>query len=213
MKTINLGNTLIIGDSYSTFSGYVPEGYDVWYNTAVHPDNGVLDVDKTWWRRLFCKVDGTVVLNDSWSGTTVCNTGYNGQDVSSRSFVARAKRLSDESFFERERIDTVLVFGGTNDSWANAPLGDDDDPDGDLYCVRPAIFHLQRLLSTVKTHPRVIFIINPIIKESIVSAFVAAAQAYGTEVCLIDAIDLFDGHPTDRGMSDIAEGLYAYLEK
>ena len=58
MNSVNLGNTLVIGDSYSTFAGYVPEGYDVWYNTTVHPDNKVLDVDKTWWQRIFKKVDG-----------------------------------------------------------------------------------------------------------------------------------------------------------
>ena len=28
---MSLGNVLIFGDSYSTFEGYVPEGYDVYY--------------------------------------------------------------------------------------------------------------------------------------------------------------------------------------
>ena len=37
MKSI--GKVLILGDSYSTFLGYVPTGFDYWYSENIHPDN------------------------------------------------------------------------------------------------------------------------------------------------------------------------------
>ncbi|MBQ8588463.1 MAG: hypothetical protein IJ454_03635, partial [Clostridia bacterium] len=85
-----LGNVFILGDSYSTFQGYIPEGYAHYYGEEgpnyleSNPEmkltaNDVCDVAHTWWYDLV-KENGTLLRNCSWSGTTICNTGYHGKD-------------------------------------------------------------------------------------------------------------------------------------
>ena len=66
----------ILGDSYSTFDGYIPEGNACWYFTTPQGENDVVAVEQTWWHQ-FCREGGyELVLNESYSGATVCNTGY-----------------------------------------------------------------------------------------------------------------------------------------
>lgn len=209
MNVPSIGRTVIIGDSYSTFEGHIPKGNDFWYSKSVHKDNGVLDVGLTWWYKLFDKVDGTLVLNESWSGAPICHTGYNSQDASFKSYVTRVDKLICDGFFEREKIDTVLVFGGTNDSWAGSPLGEENSTD--LYCVRPAITYLARRLSLVSPTPRVIFIINPIIKQEITETFYSVCKQFDAEALLLSPPDINEGHPTALGMADICRDVYNYL--
>ena len=46
----------ILGDSYSTFQGYIPEGNAIWYGTekpySRNLENDVTRVDDTWWYQL-----------------------------------------------------------------------------------------------------------------------------------------------------------------
>jgi hypothetical protein len=123
---MNLGNVLIMGDSYSTFEGYNPEGYRHYYAPVPRPDTNtdVVKVEHTWWHPLLAKTNANLILNNSWSGSTIGYTGYNGDDNSQTcSFIYRLRQLIAEGFFEKNKIDTVLVFGGTNDNWCCAPLG------------------------------------------------------------------------------------------
>ena len=38
----------ILGDSYSTFDGYIPEGNACWYFTTPQGENDVVSVEQTW---------------------------------------------------------------------------------------------------------------------------------------------------------------------
>ena len=68
----------VLGDSYSTFQGYIPEGNASWYFTRPQGDNDVVRVEDTWWHQFCAKNGYELVLNESWSGSTICNTGYDG---------------------------------------------------------------------------------------------------------------------------------------
>ncbi len=119
---IKLGNVFILGDSYSTFKNCIPEGFATYYS----PEKENCDVEKmedTWWGIVLNATESNLVLNSSWSGTTICNTGYNGDDNSNKSFIARFDKLIADGFFEQNKIDTFLLFGGTNDCWAYSPMG------------------------------------------------------------------------------------------
>ena len=129
-----LGSVFILGDSYSTFEGYIPDGYGCYYfskgpnylpelSKTECGSNDVCNVEQTWWYPIV-KENGNLVQNCSWSGTTICNTGYDGKDNSEVSFIARMEKLSDAGFFEENKIDTFFLFGGSNDSWSDAPLGE-----------------------------------------------------------------------------------------
>ena len=100
---MTFNNVLIFGDSYSTFEGYIPQGYDVYYTK--NGDNDVKSVDKTWWYSLITETNSKLVLNDSWSGSTIGYTGYGNSDCSkSSSFIRRLRKLSEEGFFENNTM-------------------------------------------------------------------------------------------------------------
>ena len=103
----------ILGDSYSTFQGMNPEGYAPFYP---NDKNDVTKVEQTWWS-LYIKAMGyELEKNNSWGGTTICNTGYGGMDATANSFNARYELLGNP--------DIIFVFGGTNDAWARSPIGE-----------------------------------------------------------------------------------------
>ena len=106
----------ILGDSYSTFKGYVlPDSNFVWYPQKVE-NNDVQDVQQLWWHILIRENGYRLCQNNSFSGATICHTGYEKADYRDRSYCTRLNNLGSP--------DIILVFGGTNDSWAHAPIGD-----------------------------------------------------------------------------------------
>ena len=220
-----LGNIFILGDSYSTFTGYIPDGYCAYYTPqgpdyiAKNPDlklekEQVCRVEQTWWYNL-SKDYGTLIRNCSWSGTTICNTGYNGIDRSEMSFVARMKKLIKEGYFNENRIDTFFLFGGTNDSWANSPLGDrltSDWNDADLYNVLPAFSYLINLLILELPETRLYCILNDELKSEIKEFYKITCERNGVDIIELCNIDKINGHPTIKGMSEIREQVFDYLK-
>ena len=211
---MKLGNVLILGDSYSTFEGHIPEGYAPHYGKNLHPECGIKKVSETWWQRLIDKTESRLILNSSWSGTTVSHTGYNKSDCIDRSFAARLDRLIEEGFFEKNSIDTVLVFGGTNDNWAGSPIGElmyTEWTTQDLYSFKPAFCYvLNRLREAVPT-ARVISIVNTELKAEVVDGMLKACEHYGVQCLSLCDIEKVNGHPTAKGMEQICEQVLHIL--
>jgi len=197
----------ILGDSYSTYEGYVPEGYDIYYGPNSKYDARVSDVNLTWWGRYLKNTNSTLVRNCSWSGSTICHTGYDGADKIGNSFITRMEKLINEGFFKENKVDTFFVFGGTNDSWANAPLGEKMYSGWevkDLYSVLPAICYLLNLLKENLPETRIICLLNSgIYKKEITDTFIEACQKYDIEYIEIKDFDMLTGHPTELGMEQI----------
>ena len=202
-------NTLIFGDSYSTFKGYVPEGYLIHYSENERPDTDVTQVSQTWWHQVVEKADLKLVLNNSWSGSTIGYTGYRNIDCSkSSSFIYRLRQLIENDFFAKNQIDTVFVFGGTNDSWSNAPLGEikySDWEEKDLFSVLPAVCYFLNLLKETLPQTKIYCLINTEIKPEIASCMKNACEKYGITPVVFDKIDKKSGHPTIQGMKDISD--------
>lgn len=215
-----IGNLLIIGDSYSTYEGYNPEGYAVYYSKEGRGDPEFMvtkmDVRDTWWMRLVSSTDAHLVHNNSWSGSTLCYTGYSGDCSHTSSFIYRYRQLKAQGFFEENKIDTVLVFGGTNDSWANAPLGElkyDNFEESDLFSVLPAFSYFMKTLKEDLPESRIVFIANCDIKVEIVEAIKTLGEHFGIEVVALSGITKEHGHPNAQGMKEIFEQAKAVLEK
>ena len=83
----------IFGDSYSTFEGSIPQGNAIWYFNAPKNQNDVSKVEQTWWHQAIALLGGRLEKNESYSGSTICNTGYDKKDFSKISFLARQGRL------------------------------------------------------------------------------------------------------------------------
>ncbi len=214
---MSIGRFAILGDSYSTFEGCIAEGHATWYVPEGVERTLPTDVFKkedTWWYQFVAETGSELVYNTSWSGSTICNTGYEGEDFSAFSFITRFDKLIAEGFFEKNNIETFLIFGGTNDSWSDAPLGEpmfEGWSKEDLYKVFPAIFYLLNRVKSNLEGIRVIFILNDGLKDEINKTFSEACAKYDIEIIKLKNIDKISDHPSIKGMKEIKEQIIEYL--
>ena len=211
-------NFMIIGDSYSTYKGCIPSGYAVYYSAEgageAHPASK-MEKEETWWMRFIAKTGWNLVQNNSWSGSTISYTCYEGRDVSmSASYIYRYRQLLRQDYFRKNKIDTLIVFGGTNDSWCEAPLGEvkyEGFTEKDLYSVCPAICYLMKTMKEDLGDIRIVFILNSGLKSAIGECMKEAGERYGIEVISLSGIEKLGGHPNARGMEQICEQVIASL--
>ena len=201
----------IFGDSYSTFEGYLtPDTMETWYFDR-HDDprrTDVSSVRQTWWWQVIQRMGWKLEVNNSWSGATICNTGYEDADYTHRSFVTRLNSLGSP--------DIILLLGATNDSWCGAPIGEYKYADwrrADLYTFRPALAYLLSHLQDRYPTARLYYILNSDLKESINTSVAQICQHYGVPLIRLSGIDKTSGHPNIRGMQQIADQVVAALKE
>ena len=208
-------NFLIFGDSYSTHKDIIPEGYPHYYSNEGRCEDRPetkMTVSETWWGRFIENDGASLVHNNSWSGSTIGYTGYTGDCSESSSFIYRYDQLLKAGFFDKNEIDTVLVFGGTNDSWSNAPLGEEQYLDfkrEDLFSVLPAICYFMKRLKDELPDKRIVFIANCEIKPVIIEAMRHSAERIGVDYVALSDVEKNFGHPTIKGM----ESIYNQVKK
>ena len=104
------GKTLsILGDSISTYAGYIPAGNANYYTGS---NCGVSSVDDTWWMKIINAFGMTLNLNNSWSGSRVTTT--NG--ATSAGCGTRCQDLGTTP-------DVIIVYMGINDFNNEVALG------------------------------------------------------------------------------------------
>ncbi len=189
----------ILGDSYSTYKGYIPDNYAPFYPDA---NNDVKDVSQMWWSLYIDAKGYQLEKNDSWGGTTICGTGYGRMDSSASAFTARVGLLGDP--------DIIFVFGGTNDAWARSPIGEykySDWTKEDCKSFRPALACL--LDSLQKTYPEaeIYSILNFELREEINESSREVCKHYGVQLIELHDIEKQNGHPSVAGMKAICEQL------
>lgn len=102
----------VLGDSISTFAGYVPSGNGVWYNGN---NNGVSSVNDIWWKKLTDALEASLLVNDAWSGSRVTTTDGDA----SAGCMARCTRLHSGNV----NPDVIIVYLGINDFNNGVALG------------------------------------------------------------------------------------------
>lgn len=109
----------ILGDSISTYDGYIPEGFAVFY-----PLGGVVtDVSQTWWMRLLEDTGMELCSNDSSSGSTCVGDSLSLDDPK---YGCSGYRISLIAGKQGKMPDVIIVYMGTNDLLIGVPLGDND---------------------------------------------------------------------------------------
>lgn len=199
----------VLGDSYSTFEGWVsPVDNELWYFAEpLTQRTDVATVEQTWWHMFIESGDYELAINNSYSGSTICNTGYNGADYSKRSFITRVNNLN--------RPDVILIFGATNDSWAGVPIGEykySDWSETELYTFRPAMAKLLWYIAENYPAAKPYFIVNDGLKSEIVESIMTICGRYDVPYIKLQGIDKIDGHPSVRGMKQICDQISAALE-
>ena len=197
----------ILGDSYSTFEGYVVEGNELWYGSSPQWDRGndVVRVWDTWWHQLIDDNGLQLEVNDSWSGSTVCTTSYNGVHRPDNAFISKMRidRLGNP--------DVILVFGGTNDMWAGSPLGDyqyADWTEDDLRNFRPALCYLFDQLHKHYPNALIYNIENTELRGEFYESCEVICKHYGVTRVRLHHISKQLGHPSIDGMNAIARQVW-----
>ena len=212
-KAQNSKSISILGDSYSTFQGYLqPDTNAVWYWDNVEAMNtDVHHVRETWWHQFIKKNGYRLCINNSFSGSTICYSGYKTigpdfTDYSDRAFVTRLDQLGGP--------DIIFVFGGTNDSWAGSPIGEykySGWTREDLFSFRPAMACMLEKMIDRYPNVKIYFLLNDDLRDEIDESVKTICSHY--EVDLIELVDIhkINGHPSVKGMRQICEQIEAYI--
>ena len=189
----------VLGDSYSTFVGIIPSNYSSFYP---NDRNDVTKIEQTWWS-LYVNAKGYALeKNDSWGGTTICGTGYGGMDSSRSNFISRVDSLGNP--------DIIFVFGGTNDAWANSPMGEyqySDWTKDDCKYFRPALACLTDMLQKRYANAEICFILNSELREPVNESMREVCKHYNVKLVELHNIEKQNGHPSINGMKSICDQL------
>lgn len=194
----------ILGDSYSTYKGYIPENYAPFYPDA---NNDVKDVEQMWWSLYIDAKGYQLEKNDSWGGTTICGTGYGRMDSSRSAFTSRVDQLGDP--------DIIFIFGGTNDAWAGSPIGEyqySDWTKEDCKSFRPALACLLDMLMKRYPDAEIYSILNSELREEINESSREICKHYGIQLIELHDIEKQNGHPSVKGMKSICEQLIESID-
>lgn len=96
----------ILGDSVSTFQGYTPKGYSVYYDRYMQEYNGLKNVSDTWWDRVIQSMHGRLCVNNSYSGSKVT-----GDTFPAAACEERLQNLGTPEYSP----DYILIYAGFND--------------------------------------------------------------------------------------------------
>ncbi len=112
--------------------------------------------------------------------------------------------------------DIIFIFGGTNDSWANAPIGEyvyENWTPQQLYSVRPAMAYMLSTMVDYYPGTDIYFIINSELKPEINESITSLCERYGVTPIMLHDIDKKAGHPSIKGMEQIAEQVKQHLKQ
>jgi len=197
----------ILGDSYSTFEGYMtPATNELWYYAHPGGSTDVNDVSQTWWHKFIKDGGYRLCVNNSYSGSTIGYYGYSGNDYSQRSFITRMNNLGCP--------DIIFIFGGTNDSWAGAKVGEykyENLRRDDFFSFRPALAFLLKSMTDRYLNTDIYFLVNDGLRDEITESIVEVCKHYGVKFIRLHDIDKKDGHPTIKGHAMIAEQIKTAL--
>ena len=218
----------VLGDSISTLEGYSVPKSAVYYDTAHKVASGVLTPLDTWWGQVIDEFGGELLINNSFSGSTVCWHP---------SFEIQSYSCSDErtASLDKESIlpDVIMIYMGTND-WGNGfrvfcdercdPVADNlviffsayqqmlkklktNYPNAEIWCLTLPISQC----STKKNFAFPYYYGGRNISEYC-EAIRLCASEYGCRVIDLyntaDPYDTLDGfHPTASGMKTIASAV------
>lgn len=114
----------ILGDSISTFEGWIPvaDGHNLAHRKRYPQANLLTDVKLTWWHRLITNLGAKLGINDSWAGSRVHNSASsNSGDQGPDACMASITRITNLG--ANGTPDLILFYGGTNDAGGGITLG------------------------------------------------------------------------------------------
>lgn len=103
----------IVGDSISTYAGFVPEGYAVYYDYDMQRKNKLDSVYDIWWAKVNQALHAYLCVNNSYSGSKV--TGHTFPASSSDLRTSLLHTATDKP-------NIILIYIGFNDFGNGVPI-------------------------------------------------------------------------------------------
>lgn len=103
----------ILGDSISTYEGFQPQGYAVYYQNYYRQINGLTSVYDTWWAKVNQYLHAYVCVDNAYSGSKVTGTEFP---------CACSKERTESLHTASARPDIILVYIGFNDWGSGEPV-------------------------------------------------------------------------------------------
>ncbi len=189
----------ILGDSISAFVGCVPDGFPSHYDGC---NCDVRFADDMWWSEVLSRLNATLLVNGSWSGSFVCKA--HGCEIESYGCSdLRTGTLHRDGVLP----DVILLFLGTNDCGRGFPCQSEDKTDLSAFenAYNAMLGKLERNYPKAKIY--CITLMKRARAEGYNAALCKAAVAHGATIVDLSALtpQTHDGlHPTREGMRQIA---------
>ena len=225
----------ILGDSISTFAGYIPvaDGFNLEHLARYPQDNLLTDVNETWWMQIINEFDAKLGINDSWRGSTV--SGYPSVTTGVAGYLAAMSNPTQiQNLGSNGTPDVILFYGGTNDLAHTPKLGEFDpetapkeaqfetlkwDNLADGYCnaiLRLRYFYPDaEIIAMFPTFTKSYYTNDKLAQGNALLAEIC--EHYGIKYvdlryCGISVSDLPDGiHPDAKGMDYITDAVIEIL--
>lgn len=205
----------ILGDSFSTYKDWIPKEYTTWYGNG---DTNINGVEETWCHLLKSEYDMLLLCNCSYSGSTVCTTGYEEMD-DSQTFIFRMKDYLGEKNISAPKPDILFIEGGINDTYASpaGALQYRNWTEEDLKKSLPAYCYMLDYLKHYNPNTRIICMISDIVSPELQKGYIEACPHYHVEYLFFppeesDTELLRDGHPTTKGHRAIYDAVRKYID-
>ena len=214
-----------MGDSISTYAGYNPAGYSVFYDEHNAERNGMTSVYDTWWAKVNQFLHACICVNNSFSGSKV-----SGGKFPSASSEQRTSSLHTANHLP----DLILIYIGFNDFGNGIRITADPSEDA------PSFFesYYGMLKRIQKNYPNSRILCGTLMESFIKdndnwsfphkwggisfceysAAIKIAAKLAGADVIDLAALNMryetLDGsHPTKNGHYTIAQAWISCLQK
>lgn len=111
----------ILGDSISTYEGYNPPDYKVFYQGEMLRKNELTSVYDTWWAQVNQFLGAYLCVNNAYSGSSVTGTLPYSASETKRTWALHTQQYSPN---------IVLVYIGFNDFGQGAPVSKTEEKGG-----------------------------------------------------------------------------------
>lgn len=219
----------ILGDSISTLERHSVPEHASYYTYSNCLETGVFIPSDTWWGQVIDALDGRLLVNDSFSQSTVCfHPQYEIQ-----SYGCSEKRTSELDKHGR-LPDVIMIFMGTNDWGRGTPIPSTDEndltrfssayrkmldrikknyPEAELWCFTLAVSTYSK-----QKDFRFPYCYGGTHIEKYCEVIRTCAKASGARIIdLYEAAEPYDTvdqfHPTAEGMQTIAKAVLNELTK
>ena len=218
----------ILGDSISTFEGCSQPKDAAYYDRAKKMETGVLTPADTWWGIVLESLGGKLLVNNSWSGSTVCNHP---------AFEVPSYACSEErtSALSKEGItpSVIIVYMGTNDWGMGLRVAGDNEASATVFsgAYREMLCRLKNNYPEAQIWCITLPISKCLAKENFTFPYYCGGRhilEYCETICKVATeegcrvIDLYslgelhdtiDGfHPNKRGMKTLANAVLGALK-